>query len=136
MDATDIKIINYLAKNGRATIKEIGQNVSLSSPAVTERIKRLEERDVIKGYHAEINYAKLGKSMQAMVSVDVDLKKYDKFCEFCRGKDSILSLVHIIGPYNALLMVAVADADELSQLLAQINIFGVSQTSVILNKVF
>ena len=136
MDATDIKIINYLAENGRATIKEIGQNVSLSSPAVTERIKRLEERGVIKGYHAEVNYAKLGKSMQAMVSVDVDLKKYDKFCEFCRGKESILSLVHIIGPYNALLMVAVADADELSQLLAQINIFGVSQTSVILNKEF
>lgn len=136
MDATDIKIINYLAEHGRATIKEIGQNVSLSSPAVTERIKRLEEQDVIKGYHAEVNYARLGKSMQAMVSVDVDLKKYDKFCEFCRGKESILSLVHIIGPYNALLMVAVADADELSRLLAQINIFGVSQTSVILNKVF
>ncbi len=136
MDTTDRKIIKYLEENGRATIKEIAQNVNLSSPAVTERIKRLEEQEVIKGYHAEINYMKLGKSMQAMVSVDVDLKKFDKFCQFCHEKDSILSLVHIIGPYNALLMVAVEDADELSRLLAQINIFGVSQTSVILNKVF
>lgn len=136
MDATDIKIIKYLSEDGRATIKEIGQHVNLSSPAVTERIKRLEEQGVIKGYHAEVNFAKLGKSIQAMVSVDVDLKKYDKFCEFCREKESILSMVHIIGPYNALLTVAVEDSDELSRLLAQINIFGVSQTSVILNKVF
>lgn len=136
MDATDIKIINYLQSNGRATIKEIGQHVNLSSPAVTERIKRLEEQEIIKGYHADVNYTKLGKSIQAVVSVDVDLKKYDKFCEFCHGKESILSMVHIIGPYNALLTVAVEDSDELSQLLAQINIFGVSQTSVILNEVF
>ena len=136
MDATDINIIKYLTKEGRATIKDIGQNVNLSSPAVTERIKRLEEQDVIRGYHADINYSKLGKSIQAMVSVNVDLKKYDAFCEFCHAKESILSMHHIIGPYNALLMIAVEDSDQLSQLLAHINIYGDSQTSVILKKEF
>ena len=47
MDNTDLKIITYLQKNGRASIKEISGHVNLSSPAVTERIKRLEENCVI-----------------------------------------------------------------------------------------
>ncbi|MFR8267795.1 MAG: Lrp/AsnC family transcriptional regulator, partial [Clostridia bacterium] len=51
MDTTDRKIIKYLEENGRATIKEIAQNVNLSSPAVTERIKRLEEQGIRATIH-------------------------------------------------------------------------------------
>ncbi len=77
MDTTDLKIINHLKSHGRAPIKEISSVVNLSSPAVTERMKRLEETGVIKGYQAEIDYTKLGKAIQAFVAVDVEPKKYE-----------------------------------------------------------
>ncbi|TDP57319.1 Lrp/AsnC family leucine-responsive transcriptional regulator [Aminicella lysinilytica] len=136
MDNTDLKILSYLQKNGRASIKEISGQVNLSSPAVTERIKRLEESGVIDGYHADINYLKMGKTVQAFVTVDCDPKKYDTFCAFCENSPLIESHFHIIGPYNAMLHVAVSDSDELAELLGQIQLFGISQTSVILNTLF
>jgi Lrp/AsnC family leucine-responsive transcriptional regulator len=136
MDNTDLKIISYLQKNGRASIKEISGHVNLSSPAVTERIKRLEEDGVIEGYHADINYLKMGKTIQAFVTVDCDPKKYDAFCRFCEENTLIESHFHIIGPYNAMLHVAASDSDELAALLSQIQFYGMSQTSVILNTLF
>lgn len=136
MDNTDLKIISYLQKNGRASIKEISGHVNLSSPAVTERIKRLEEGGVIDGYHADINYLKIGKTVQAFITVDCDPKKYDSFCKFCKESTLIESHFHIIGPYNAMLHVAVSDSDELADLLSKIQFYGISQTSVILNTLF
>ncbi len=136
MDNTDLKIISYLQKYGRASIKEISGQVNLSSPAVTERIKRLEEDGVIEGYHADINYLKMGKTIQAFVTVDCDPKKYDAFCKFCEENNLIESHFHIIGPYNAMLHVAASDSDELAGLLSQIQFYGMSQTSVILNTLF
>jgi len=136
MDSTDIKIINYLQRDGRATIKEISADVNLSSPAVTERIKRLEEEGVIEGYHADVNYIKTGNTIQAFVSVNVDPKKYQSFCDFCLKDTRVKSHFHIIGPFNALLHVAVHDSDELAELLSKVNYFGTSETSVILNTLF
>lgn len=136
MDITDLKIIGYLQRDGRATIKEISSEVNLSSPAVTERIKRLEESGVIEGYHAQINYLKLGKTIQAFVAIDVEPKKYEGFCTFCEETPLIISHFHIIGPYNAMLHVAVSDSDELAALLSKIQFYGVSQTSVILDNYF
>lgn len=136
MDTTDLKILTYLQKNGRASIKEISGQVNLSSPAVTERIKRLEENGVIEGYHADINYLKMGKTVQAFITVDCDPKKYEAFCKFCESSPLIESHFHIIGPYNAMLHVAVSDSDELANLLSKIQFYGMSQTSVILNTLF
>lgn len=136
MDTTDLKIIDHLKSHGRATIKEISSMVNLTSPAVTERIKRLEENGVIKGYQAEIDYAKLGKNIQAFVEVDVEPKKYENFCTFCKNNPQILSHFHIIGPHNAMLHVAVTGSEELSRLLSEIQFYGMSQTSVILNRIY
>ncbi|MGF6375920.1 Lrp/AsnC family leucine-responsive transcriptional regulator [Clostridiales Family XIII bacterium PM5-7] len=136
MDSTDRKIIRCLQNNGRATIKAISNEVNLSSPAVTERLKRLEESGVIEGYHAQINHLKLGKTIEAFVAVDVEPKKYDAFCTFCNEEPLIIAHFHIIGPNNAMLRVAVSDSNALAALLAKIQFFGVSQTSVILDNYF
>lgn len=136
MDQTDINILNLLQKNGRVTIKEISSKVNLTAPAVAERIKRMEDSGIIGGYSTDINYVKLGKTMQAFVAVDVEPKKYEVFCDFCKKTPEIKSHFHIIGPQNAMLHVAVSDSDQLAELLSKIQFYGVSQTSVILNTLF
>lgn len=136
MDKTDIKILNILQENGRATLKEIGSQVSLTSPAVAERIRRMEEDKVIEGYHIDINPQKLGKTMTAFVAVDVNPKVRKGFLEFVENNKLIQEHYHILGPYNAMLKVAVSDSEELTTLLSSIQVFGVSQTSVILDAMF
>jgi Lrp/AsnC family leucine-responsive transcriptional regulator len=136
MDNTDYNIINILQKNGRSTIKEIGQKVGLSSPAVAERIRRLEYSGVIKGYTAEIDVAKLGRGISAYINVDVYPKKYDLFCKFCEETEGIIEHHHIIGVHNSLLRVSVDNSDELETLLSHIKIYGNSQTSVLLKSYF
>lgn len=136
MDNTDLNIINILQKNGRSTIKEIGEKVGLTSPAVTERIRRLEGAEIITGYAAEIDMAKLGKSISAYVNVDVYPKKYDLFCKFCEETDAIIEHHHIIGVHNSLLRVAVENSEQLEVLLGRIKDYGISQTSVLLKSYF
>ena len=60
MDEIDLKIIKELDKNARITAKELAEIVFLSAPAVKSRIERLEELGIIEGYHAQIDYSKLG----------------------------------------------------------------------------
>lgn len=136
MDNTDLNIINILQKNGRSTIKEIGKKVGLTSPAVTERLRRLESEEVIQGYTTDINLVKLGKDISAYVHVDVYPKKYELFCEFCEETDSIIEHHHIIGIHNSLLRVSVENSDQLENLLSQIKDYGISQTSVLLKSYF
>ena len=62
MDATDKKILELLQTNGRITVKEITQTISLTAPAVSERIKRLEKDGIIEGYTAIINPKKNGQN--------------------------------------------------------------------------
>lgn len=136
MDNTDLNIINILQKNGRSTIKEIGEKVGLTSPAVTERIRRLEGAEIITGYVAEIDMTKLGKGISAYVNVDVYPKKYELFCKFCEETDAIIEHHHIIGVHNSLLRVAVGNSEQLEVLLGRIKDYGISQTSVLLKSYF
>src|SRR5258708_25331325 len=69
LDATDRKIIGELVTDGRVSFAELGRRVSLSSPAVTERVQRLERAGLITGYRAEIDPRLLGFSMTAIVRV-------------------------------------------------------------------
>jgi len=69
LDATDRQIIGKLARNGRISFAELGRRVSLSSPAVAERVKRLELSGVIAGYRAEIDPRALGYQLTAIVRV-------------------------------------------------------------------
>src|SRR5213593_5256825 len=69
LDATDRKIIGELTSDGRVSFAELGRRVSLSSPAVAERVQRLERAGVITGYRAEIDPRALGYQLTAIVRI-------------------------------------------------------------------
>jgi Lrp/AsnC family leucine-responsive transcriptional regulator len=69
LDKTDWEIIQALQENARLSFTELGQVVGLSRPAVAERVRRLEESQVITGYRAEVNLAKLGYTIVAFVRI-------------------------------------------------------------------
>ena len=69
LDATDRKILGELTADGRVSFAELGRRVSLSSPAVAERVQRLERSGVITGYRAEIDPRMLGYQLTAIVRI-------------------------------------------------------------------
>lgn len=69
LDVTDEAIVLALAGNARMSLKELAHHVGLSSPSVSERLRRLEERDVIRGYTLDVNPKALGYQFQAIVRI-------------------------------------------------------------------
>src|SRR6266852_3573874 len=60
LDETGWRLLEALQENARISFSELGQRVGLSSPAVAERVRRMEDAGIITGYRAEINTAKIG----------------------------------------------------------------------------
>jgi Lrp/AsnC family leucine-responsive transcriptional regulator len=69
IDATDWGLLEALQENARLTFAELGRRVSLSPAAVAERVRRLEETGVLRGYHAELDLVALGVPMQAIIRI-------------------------------------------------------------------
>ena len=93
MDITDYKIIEILQEEGRISMKDLGKIVGLTSPAVSERVKRLEEAGVIEGYKAIVNPNALGRAIKAFVHISLPSNKYNEFIESAR-KDPRICLLY------------------------------------------
>lgn len=130
MDRTDYQILNLLQDDSRCTLRRMGDLVGLTPPAVSERIRRMEESGVIRGYHIDIDRTKLDCNITGFISVALEPDKYDKFCDFCSSQSAVISHYHVVGEFNALLRFAVRDTQQLDQLLSLIKKFGDSRTSI------
>ncbi|QJA09914.1 Lrp/AsnC family transcriptional regulator [Romboutsia sp. CE17] len=134
MDITDYRIIEILQNDGRISMKDLGKIVGLTSPAVSERVKRLEEAGVIEGYKAIVNPDALGRVIKAFIHISLPSgSAYDQFLEVARKDDRIVECHHITGDDCSLLKVIVKDMYELEHVIDTIKTIGSTKTSVILS---
>jgi Lrp/AsnC family leucine-responsive transcriptional regulator len=133
MDSTDIKILKILQENGRVSMKELGKQVSLTSPAVSERVKRLEEKGIITGYKAVVNPNMLNKSIKAFINIAIKSDKYKTFLEYVPKKDYIYQCHHITGGDCMTIQVMVRDMEELENVIDDLKKFGNTETNLILS---
>ena len=136
MDRTDYQILNILQQDSRTTLKHIGDQVGLTAPAVSERVRRMEEKGVIRGYHVDVDREHLDCHMTGFILVALDPERYSNFCDFCQKNPAVIGHYHVIGVFNALLRFAVHGTRELDDLLTAIKRYGDSQTSVELKTYF
>lgn len=139
IDEIDLKILNILQENGRVKRNELAQMVGLSVPAVSERMKRLEDAGIIKGYTALLDSKKLGKDITAFVFVSIDSSKnYPLFIERVIEVDEILECHSITGEGSHLLKVKTENTSTLEKLLARIQSWpGVTgtKTNIVLSTI-
>lgn len=135
MDITDYKILQILLEEGRIPMKELAQRVMLSAPAAAERVKRLEEDNIIKGYKAVINYERLGKKINVLINVDINVQKTEKFMECIKDEDSIIECHHVTGPHCKILKARLDDIESLEKLIGKIQMFGNTETFIIMSSV-
>ena len=137
MDDKDSAILSLLSQNARLSLSDIGRRVGLSPPAVSERVSRLEAAGVLTGYRARLNYAKLGRTLEAFVRLSVSYKKEEAFAEFAYEQPEVLECWHLLGEYNFMLKVAVTSTEALDDLLKnKLSRYGQTISHVILRDSF
>lgn len=137
LDEIDVKILEILQSNGRTRRNDIAEAVGLSTPSVSERMRKLEEMGIITGYYARVNPKKLGKDVTAFILVTVDSSKhFQSFIEHANATDEILECHAITGKGTHLLKVTTENTSSLERLLSKIQAWpGVvgTLTSVVLS---
>ncbi|MDQ0859659.1 Lrp/AsnC family transcriptional regulator [Bacillus sp. V2I10] len=134
MDQIDYKILATLQDNARIPISEMSRMIAMSQPAVTERLRKLEERGVITGYRAELSPHKLGKHTIAFVLFKTNnCKDFETFGE---ASPEIIDLYRTSGEYNYLMKVLTETSESLARFLDVCNAFGFSTTLIVLSTRF
>jgi Lrp/AsnC family leucine-responsive transcriptional regulator len=133
MDTTDLRILKILQNDGRISMKELGQRVNLTSPAVSERVKRLEENGVIEGYTAIVNPKKLNLYVEAIVHVGMKVSAHARFKKFTSEEPSIIECHHVTGEDCMTVRVVCKNTHELESILDKIQAIGSTKTSIILS---
>ncbi len=131
IDDVDRKIIGELSRDGRVSLAELGRRVNLSSPAVAERVQRLERAGVITGYRAEIDPRALGYALTAIVRVKPAAGQLPRIPELAAEIPEVGECHRITGEDCFYLTVHLRTIDELSGLLDRFLAYGQTTTSLI-----
>src|SRR5712692_4395846 len=131
LDRTDRQIIGELSSDGRVSFAELGRRVSLSPPAVAERVQRLERAGVITGYRAEIDPRALGYQLMAIVRIKPAARQLPRIPGLAAEIPEISECHRITGEDCFFLKVHLRSIDDLSGLLDRFLVYGETTTSLI-----
>lgn len=117
LDILDWKLLELLQEDGRLTFAELGRQVSLSAPAVAERVRRLQETGVVTGFHAAVDVAKLGFPMQAVIRIIASARMADAVVRQVLEIPEVLECQQVTGQDSFVLRVAVRSVQHLEGIL-------------------
>jgi Lrp/AsnC family leucine-responsive transcriptional regulator len=130
-DDVNRRLLEELQREPRITAAELGRRISLSPPAVAERLARLERAGVITGYRVELDPAALGYPVAAFVRVRPAPRQLPRIVELVRAMPEVTSCHRITGEDCFLLEVHVPSIDELDGVLDQLLVHGQTTTSIV-----
>ncbi|GIG92232.1 Lrp/AsnC family transcriptional regulator [Plantactinospora endophytica] len=131
LDPTDWAILAELQRDGRVPLTELGRRVNLSASATTERVRRLEQTGVITGYRAEVDLAKVGYPVLAVVRLKYPGSRHEPLHRLLDGRPEILECLRTTGEDCYLLKVTADDMGHLEQVVDDLAQFGSTTTSVV-----
>src|SRR5215831_14795312 len=125
LDETGRKLLTALQENARLSYAELGRRIGLSPAATAERLKRLEEAGVIKGYRVEIDRGALGLPILAVIRLSCDGAMYRPFLRAVPALDNVIECHHVAGGDAFILKAVAASVEQLERLVERLLEFGV-----------
>ena len=121
IDDKDKQIIDILLKSGREPANSISEKIGISVPTVTDRIKKMQEADIISGFKAVINYKKLGYDVAALITViSESSSNYSDIVEKSKNMSEVLRCFATTGSGSHVILVNAKDTDSLEKILRNI----------------
>lgn len=131
IDAVNRRILEELLDDSRLTMSELGRRVGMSSPAVTERVRRLEETGVIRGYRLDLNPAALGLPIAAYIRIRPNAGQLPRIIELAQQIPEVVECHRITGEDCFILKAHIPAIDQLDRLLDSFLLYGSTTTTII-----
>ena len=121
LDDTDVRILDRLQRDGRAKRTDLAAEVGLSIPSVSDRMRKMEARGVLTGFHATVDAKRLGRDVMAFVFVQsTGSEHYAEFVETVAALDEVQELHSVTGDGSHVVKVRVKNTTALERLLARL----------------
>ncbi len=137
LDTIDTRLLNELQRDAKISLKRVGEKVGLSAPAVMERVRKMEQAGVIRGYHAHVDARSVGIDVAAFIGVSIALPEHLRTFEaWIDENPSVLEAHHVTGGHTLLIKVKVRNTAALEHLISSIRSFegvGGTETMVVLS---
>jgi Lrp/AsnC family leucine-responsive transcriptional regulator len=135
IDSLNWKILKCLQQNARQSNAEIGRQVGISSPAVSERIKKMEDLGIIEGYKTMVSPFEIGYQLKAIITMRAFMGKLKPFMEKVKTYDEIVNCYRITGDENFVMEVVLKNQKHLEQFIDQLIVYGETKTQIVLSRV-
>ncbi|EFQ22815.1 Lrp/AsnC family transcriptional regulator [Aminomonas paucivorans] len=133
LDDIGRQILRALQEDARISFSELGRRVGLSSPAVAERVRRMEEGGVIQGYRAMVSYERLGFPITAFIRVSTPASRMHEADLIAEKIPEVLECHHLTGTDCLILKVVVSSVGHLEEVINQMGHYGQTTTSIVLS---
>jgi Lrp/AsnC family leucine-responsive transcriptional regulator len=131
VDATNRSLLVELQADARLSIAELGRRVGLSSPAVAERLQRLEQAGVIRGYHADVDPRALGYDLTVVIRIRPAPREIVKVAELARRTPEVVECNRITGDDCYIMRAHVRDVEHLEEVIDRFVAYGQTTTSIV-----
>ena len=133
IDEIDRRVLHELQTDARTSYAELGRRVGLTTPAVIERVRKLEDAGVITGYRAEIDTAKIGLPITAFVRMSITGVDYSRIIEVAEQSNEVLECHRGTGGDSFIMKVAVASVEHLQEIIDKLTPYGITTTAIVLS---
>jgi Lrp/AsnC family leucine-responsive transcriptional regulator len=133
LDKKDQQILQALQQDARQSLAAMGRRIGLSQPAISERVKKLEDAGVIAGYGARIDLAAIGLALQAVVRVRTTHEHIQRYVALFQAMPEVLDAVRVTGDDCFVVRCAFADPKALERVVDQLATHGSVSTSLVLS---
>lgn len=135
IDPTNWSILQALQQNARLSTAELGRQFSLSAPAVSERIRKMEDAGILRGYKAEVSHFKTGHQLKAIITLRAFMGRLKPFLEKVTQFSEVLNCYRITGNENIVMEVVLFDQFHLEEFIDKLLTYGETKTHIVLSTV-
>lgn len=135
IDSLNWKILKCLQQNARMSNAEIGRRVGVSSPAVSERIKKMEDAEIIQGYTTFVSPFAVGYQLKALITLHAFMGMLKPFLEKVKTYDEVVNCYRITGNENIVMEVVLKNQKHLETFIDQLISYGETKTQIVLSHV-
>lgn len=135
IDPLNEQILKCLQENARQSNAEIGRQVGISSPAVSERIKKMEDLGVITGFTTMVSSYEMGYQLKAIITLRAFMGKLKPFLTKVTAMSEVVNCYRITGNENIVMEVVLRNQKHLEEFIDQIISYGESKTQIVLSQV-